>query len=142
MVIINNDIGSCNLLSMKIYSLTIAKVIWTRALAAFQVRYYYCINLFFVVQYIVQGVVALLAANYSTVRDNFKDFCDKANDDAETIFITRKAGGNVVLLSEAQYNNLMENLYVRSNKKNYVRLMESIQQLKQAKVSERLLLDD
>ena len=84
----------------------------------------------------------MLAANYSTVRDNFKDFCDKANEDAETIFITRKAGGNVVLLSEAEYNNIMENLFVRSNKMNYVRLMESIQQLKAGKAAARILSDD
>ncbi len=84
----------------------------------------------------------MLAANYSTVRDNFKDFCDKANEDAETIFITRKAGGNVVLLSEAEYNNIMENLFIRSNKMNYVRLMESIQQLKAGKAAARILSDD
>jgi antitoxin YefM len=84
----------------------------------------------------------MLAANYSTVRDNFKDFCDKANRDAETIFITRKAGGNVVLLSEAEYNNIMENLFIRSNKMNYVRLMESIQQLKAGKAAARILSDD
>jgi len=84
----------------------------------------------------------MLAANYSTVRDNFKDFCDKANNDAETIFVTRKAGGNVVILSEGQYNNIMENLYIRSNKKNYVRLMDSIQQLKQGKASERIISND
>ena len=84
----------------------------------------------------------MLAANYSTVRDNFKNFCDKANEDAETIFITRKAGGNVVLLSEAEYNNIMENLFIRSNKMNYVRLMESIQQLKAGKAAARVLADD
>lgn len=84
----------------------------------------------------------MLAANYSTVRDNFKDFCDKANEDAETIFITRKAGGNVVLLSEAEYNNIMENLFIRSNKMNYDRLMESIQQLKAGKAAARILSDD
>jgi antitoxin YefM len=84
----------------------------------------------------------MLAANYSTVRDNFKAFCDKANGDAETIFITRKAGGNVVLLSEDEYNNIMENLFIRSNKMNYVRLMESIQQLKAGKAAARILSDD
>ena len=84
----------------------------------------------------------MLAANYSTVRESFKDFCDKANTDAETIFITRKAGGNVVLISEDTYNNLMENLFIRSSKTNYVRLMDSIQQLKQGKFSEKDLLDD
>ena len=84
----------------------------------------------------------MLAANYSTVRENFKEYCDKANVDSETIFVTRKAGGNIVMLSEESYNNLMENLFVRSNKNNYVRLMESIQQLKQGKASAKDLADD
>lgn len=77
----------------------------------------------------------MLAANYSTVRENFKAYCDKANNDFETIVVTRKDGGNVILLSEAEYNNLMENLFVRSNKKTYNRLMKSIEQLKAGKVS-------
>ena len=84
----------------------------------------------------------MLAANYSTVRENFKEYCDKANDDAETIFVTRKAGGNVVILSEETYNNLMENMFIRSNKNNYVRLVDSVQQLKQGKISEKVLVDD
>ena len=34
------------------------------------------------------------------------------------------------MLSEAQYNNLMENLYLRSNPTNYENLMASVAQLK------------
>jgi antitoxin YefM len=75
----------------------------------------------------------MLAVNYSKVRENFKSYCDTANNDLETIVITRKEGGNVVLLSEAEYNNIMENLFVRSDKKAYGRLMESIAQLKNGK---------
>lgn len=84
----------------------------------------------------------MLAVNYSSVRENFKTYCDKANNDFETIVITRKQGGNVVMLSEAEYNNIMENLYVRSNKKTYDRLMESIAQLKAGKSQARELLDE
>ena len=84
----------------------------------------------------------MLAVNYSSVRENFKAYCDKANNDFETIIITRKQGGNVVMLSEAEYNNLMENLYVRNNKKNYDRLMESIAQLKSGKIQTRKLAED
>jgi len=84
----------------------------------------------------------VLAVNYSSVRENFKAYCDKANNDFETIIITRKQGGNVVMLSEAEYNNLMENLYVRNNKKNYDRLMESIAQLKSGKIQTRKLAED
>jgi antitoxin YefM len=84
----------------------------------------------------------MLAVNYSSVRENFKTYCDKANNDFETIVITRKQGGNVVMLSEAEYNNIMENLYVRSNKKTYDRLMESIAQLKAGRSQARELLDE
>ena len=53
----------------------------------------------------------MIATNYSEVRNNLKTYCDKATKDYETIIITRKNNENVVLMSEEEYNNLMENLY-------------------------------
>lgn len=32
----------------------------------------------------------MIARNYSNVRNNFKKYCDKVNDDCETVIITRK----------------------------------------------------
>ncbi len=84
----------------------------------------------------------MLAVNYSNVRENLKTYCDIANNDFETIIITRKQGGNVVMISEDEYNNLMENLYVRSNKKTYDRLLESIAQIKAGKGKTRELIED
>jgi antitoxin YefM len=84
----------------------------------------------------------MIGVNYSNVRENFKSYCDKANNDFETIVITRKQGGNVVMLSEAEYNNMVENLYVRSNKKAYSRLLESMEQLKAGKAQARKLIDE
>lgn len=84
----------------------------------------------------------MIAVNYSNIRENFKAYCDKANDDIETIVITRKQGGNVIMLSESEYNNIMENLFVRSNKKAYERLIESINQLKSGKSQTRKLIED
>lgn len=72
----------------------------------------------------------MLAANYSNVRESLKHYCDRVNDEAEVLIVTRKSGGNVVMLSEDQYNNLMENLYLRSNPANYDNLMASIDALK------------
>ena len=37
----------------------------------------------------------MIAVNYSSARNNFKDYCDKATDDFETIIITRKENKNV-----------------------------------------------
>ena len=50
----------------------------------------------------------MLAINYTTMRNNFKDYCDKATDENEDIIITRKDEKNVVLVSLEKYNQLMK----------------------------------
>ncbi len=72
----------------------------------------------------------MLAVTFSTAKENLETLCDRVNDEVETIVITRKQGGNVVMLSEAEYNNMQENLFVRRDKKAYARLIKSIEQLK------------
>ena len=76
----------------------------------------------------------MLAVNYSTIRNNLKDYCDKVTDDYETVIVTRKNEKNVVLISLEEYNNMMENLYIMSNRKNYERLMESKGQIEKGTV--------
>jgi antitoxin YefM len=56
----------------------------------------------------------MIARSYSNVRQHFKEYCDKAANDAETIIVTRERGENVVILSEAEYNNLTEKQSVKS----------------------------
>ncbi len=83
----------------------------------------------------------MIATNYSEVRNNLKAYCDKATKDYETIIITRKNNENVVLMSEEVYNNLMENLYIRSNLKYYQRLVESIKEVEKGNVKEHDLIE-
>ena len=83
----------------------------------------------------------MLATNYSNLRDNLKKYCDAAVHDFETIIVTRKQDENVVIISESEYNNLLENLYVRSDKDDYKKLLDSIAQLKQGKSKTRELAD-
>ena len=71
----------------------------------------------------------MLAVNFTNMRDNFKAYCDKINDDYETLIITRKDNRNVVMISQEQYNNLMENMFIMSDKKYYDRLVQSREQL-------------
>jgi antitoxin YefM len=52
-----------------------------------------------------EGVI-MLAVNYSTIRNNLKDYCDKATDSQETVIVTRKNEKNVVILSLERYNQL------------------------------------
>jgi antitoxin YefM len=83
----------------------------------------------------------VLAVNYSNARENFKNYCDIANRDFETIVITRKQGGNVVMLSEDEYNNLLENMFVRSDKKAYKRLLKSLEQLRACQYQQREIIE-
>jgi len=84
----------------------------------------------------------VLAVNYSTLRENLKKYCDATNQDMETIIVTRKSGGNVVLISESEYNNLLENLYIRSNPEYYNKLLQSIEELKSGKTVQAELADE
>ena len=73
----------------------------------------------------------MLAINYTNLRDDMKNCMDKVTDDYETIIVTRKNNKNVVMISEAAYNNLMENIHVMGNKANYDWLMQSKRQFEQ-----------
>ena len=83
----------------------------------------------------------MIAINYSSARNNFKDYCDKATDDFETIIITRKENKNVVLMSEDEYNNLMENLYIMSNKKYYNELLKRKAEVEAGLVEEHDIIE-
>lgn len=48
----------------------------------------------------------MIAVNFTTARNRFKDVCDKVTDGAETVFVTRKAERNVVIISAERYNEL------------------------------------
>ena len=84
----------------------------------------------------------MIATSYSSARQKFKEYCDKTTNDFETIIITRERGENVVMMSEAEYNNLLENLYIRSNPIYYNELLQSIEQLKKGKGQKRELIDE
>ena len=48
--------------------------------------------------------------------------------------LQEKNDENVVLMSQAQYDNLMENLHIRESKANYEWLKESIKQAESGKL--------
>lgn len=48
----------------------------------------------------------MLAANYTALRNNLKDYCDQVCDTKETLIVTRKADRNVVLMSLDRYNEI------------------------------------
>jgi antitoxin YefM len=72
--------------------------------------------------------------------DNELDFI--RNNNSNQIIIKRPKGkGNIVIISEAEFNSMQETLYLLSSKKNREHLLESIQQLKDGKTVKVKLKD-
>ena len=76
----------------------------------------------------------MIATNFSNVRNNFKEVCDRVVHDSDISIITRKKDENGVLMSQAQYDNLMENLHIRESRANYEWLKQSVKQAEEGKL--------
>lgn len=73
----------------------------------------------------------MLAANYTTLRNNLKEYCDRVYDENEILIITRKAERNVVMMSMEQYSRIEKCM---RNLQYLAMLRESEQQLQEGKV--------
>lgn len=84
----------------------------------------------------------MLAVNYSELRKNLKDYCDRAVDNLETVLVTRKNEKNVVMISLEEYNNLVENAYIMSDLDYYKDLVNRAEDVKKSKVIEKDLIEE
>ena len=80
--------------------------------------------------------------NYSDARKNFKKVLDQVHENSEAIVISRKNGENAVVVSEEEYDRLMETIYLMRSPKNAARLVDSIEQVEQNQLKEKTLLDE
>ena len=86
-----------------------------------------------------KGNYSMLAVNYSTIRNNLKDYCDKATDDNEVVIVTRKNEKNVVLLSLEKYNQIMK---MARNAEYLAMIDQSISQLAAGRGQQHELIED
>jgi antitoxin YefM len=84
----------------------------------------------------------MIATNFTDARNGLKRYCDLAADDFETVIITRKGNKNVILISEAEYNNLLENQYIQANKQLCEKLNKAIQEIQSGKFKQIRKLDE
>lgn len=68
--------------------------------------------------------------SYSQTRQNLKSVFDSVVDQSEPIFVKRKNGQNVVILSEADYTALNETAYLLSSPANRKHLKAGLKNLK------------
>ena len=82
----------------------------------------------------------MLAVNYSELRNNLKDYCDRTIDNLETVIVTRKNSRNVVMISLEEYNNLVENSYIMSDADYYKDLIQRAKDVEDDKIIEKKLI--
>ena len=78
---------------------------------------------------------------YTQAIKNFKSVFDRIVDDADTTIITRRDGGDVVVMSKNDYDGLMETLHLLGSEVNRAHLAKSIQQYQTGKTTPRDLLE-
>lgn len=83
----------------------------------------------------------MLAVNYSELRNNLKDYCDRTIDNLETVIVTRKNSRNVVMISLEEYNNLVENSYIMSDADYYKDLIQRAKDVEDDKIIEKKLIE-
>ncbi len=48
----------------------------------------------------------MVTVNYSRLRANLKDYCDQVAQKGEVVVVSRRSGGDVVMISTDRYNEL------------------------------------
>lgn len=77
------------------------------------------------------GGNVMLAANYTTVRNKLKEYCDLVCDNKDTLIVTRKGERNVVILSLESYNEMERQI---KNSEYMLKLARSREQLQNGQV--------
>jgi antitoxin YefM len=83
----------------------------------------------------------MIHVNFTDLRNRLAHWYDRANNDRAPILVTRQGHDPVVLMAQADYESIMETLYLKSSPTNAARLDESIAQLNAGKGTERDLCD-
>ena len=73
--------------------------------------------------------------SYSQLRSNLAFYMDKVCDDRAPVFITRQNARTVVMISEADYDGLLETVHLLESPANAARLLRSIKEADGSKVT-------
>jgi antitoxin YefM len=79
----------------------------------------------------------MASVSYSELRANLADLMDKVCDSKAPLLVTRQNARSVVMISEAEYEGLMETVHLLRAPANALRLLQSIQQANNGKLTER-----
>ncbi|WP_254070852.1 type II toxin-antitoxin system Phd/YefM family antitoxin [Pedobacter sp. L105] len=79
---------------------------------------------------------------YTAFRQHLKSFLDKVLSSHSPLFVTRANGEDVVVISKADYESMMETFYLLKSPANASRLSEALQEYEKGKGEERGLIEE
>jgi antitoxin YefM len=80
--------------------------------------------------------------SYTDFRQNLAHYMDKAIDDRSSIVVTRQGSkGNIVILSEQEFESWQETLHLLGNPANASRLLDSLRESEAGLMTEHELID-
>jgi antitoxin YefM len=82
-----------------------------------------------------------MIATYSDFRQKLKGYLDRVFESHTPLHITRTKGENIVVLSESDYESLMETFYLLKSPKNAERLLRAVKQYESGKGKEQKLIE-
>ncbi len=71
----------------------------------------------------------MILTTYKEFKSDLKDYLDRVENDYDTLFLKRKKGKGVVIMSLDEYNSLMETAHLLQSKKNRKRLKKALDEL-------------
>ena len=80
--------------------------------------------------------------NFSEARNHLKSVLDQVVDDADYTIISRRDADNAVVMSQDQFDSLMETVYLLKSPANTTHLAKSIEQYHSDKVVNHELTND
>jgi antitoxin YefM len=75
--------------------------------------------------------------SYSELRNNLASYMDEVCDDRAPLVVTRQNARSVVLMSEEDYEGLMETVHLLKSPANAARLLRSIKDADRGKLKKR-----
>lgn len=83
-----------------------------------------------------------MITTYSNFRQKLKSYLDETIKSNSPLFVTRNNGENIVVLSESDYESIMETFYLLKSPKNAERLQQAIDEHKAGKGDSRDLIEE
>lgn len=83
-----------------------------------------------------------MITTYSNFRQKLKSYLDDVFQNNSPLFVTRTKGENIVVLSESDYESIMETFHLLRSPKNAERLQRAGKEHKAGKAEVKALIDE